>query len=220
VSRLAVLASGAGSNLQALLDACAQGELDASVAVVVSNNHDAGAVCRAARANAPTVIMPMSNRRDPEAREQYDRQLADIVAAFDPALVVLAGWMLILGSEFLARFPGKIINVHPALLPTNGGAEVESSMGLLPALRGSRVVRDALKLRLPVTGATVHVVTSDVDSGPVILRKETPILPADSEETLHARIKRVEHDLLPRAVQLALNDLASGHSIVGRSEVA
>lgn len=209
MSRLAVLASGSGTNMQALLDAIAAGELDAEIAVVVSNRRDAGAVCKAMDAHVPTVTLPLANRRDPIARAMFDRQLADVVEAFAPDLIVLAGWMLILGPAFLDRFPGRIVNVHPALLPNGEGSKVESSAGLAPALRGARVVRDALLLGLPVTGATVHIVTPTVDAGPVILREEVPLLPGDDEASLHARIKQAEHRLLPRAVALTLAHLAA-----------
>lgn len=209
MKRLAVLASGAGTNLQALIDAIASGELDAEIAVVVSNRQDAGALCRAQDAGVPTVAMPLANRRDPAARVAYDRRLADVVQAFAPDLIVLAGWMLILGPAFLERFSGRIVNVHPALLPEGDAIEVASSVGPLPALRGARVVRDALALGLPVTGATVHVVTPTVDAGPVVLSEEVAVLPGDDEESLHARIKVVEHRLLPRAVGLALSQLAT-----------
>ena len=152
-------------------------------------------------------LLPLANRRDSVARAAYDRQLGDVVAAFAPDLVVLAGWMLILSPAVLERFPGRILNVHPALLPDGVGLEVLTSHGVLPALRGRRVVRDALRERLPVTGATVHYVTHDVDAGPVILREEVPVLPGDDEARLHARIKVVEHRLLPHGVALALAEL-------------
>jgi phosphoribosylglycinamide formyltransferase-1 len=208
MDRLAVLASGSGTNLQALLDAIAAGELEAEVAVVVSDRPDAGALARAAAAGVPAVSLPLACRRDPTAREAFDRRLADVVAAFAPDLVVLAGWMLILSPAFLDRFPGRIVNVHPALLPADGGDEVASSHGALPALRGPRVVRDALVHRLPVTGATTHWVTTTVDAGPVILCEEVVIAADDDEAQLHERIRRVEHRLLPRAVALALAELS------------
>ncbi|MDF3039776.1 MAG: phosphoribosylglycinamide formyltransferase [Thermomicrobiales bacterium] len=207
MKRIAVLASGSGTNLQALLDAIATRALDAEIAVVVSNRGDAGALCRAMGAGVPTLVLPLSNRHDPEARAAYDRQLAENILAFAPDLIVLAGWMLILGPGFLDRFPGRIVNVHPALLPDDDGDEVMCSQGVLPALRGARVVRDALDRQLPMTGATVHVVTSTVDAGPVILREEVPVYPDDDEASLHARVKGVEHRLLPRAVALALGNL-------------
>jgi phosphoribosylglycinamide formyltransferase 1 len=204
VPRIAVLASGSGTNLQALLDATARGMLDAEVVVVVSDRADAGALRRATAAGVPAVSLPLADRRDPVVRQAYDRRLAEVLRAFEPDLIVLAGWMLILTPEFLERFPGQIVNVHPALLPDGGGVEVLTSHGCLPALRGPRAVRDALKQRLPATGATVHYVTTAVDSGPVILREEVPVLPDDDETRLHERIKAVEHRLLPRAVAMAL----------------
>ena len=206
--RIAVLASGAGTNLQALLDAIASRTLDAEVVVVVSSRADAGALRQAGCAGIAAVSLPLADRHDPAARHAYDLQLADVLLAFKPDLLVLAGWMLILTPAFLNRFPGRIVNVHPALLPDDGGIEVLTSRGLLPALRGARVVRDALAQRLPVSGATVHYVTTAVDAGPVILRHEVPVLPDDNEMTLHERIKTVEHQLLPRAVAIALAAIA------------
>ena len=207
--RIAVLASGSGTNLQALLDATAGGTLEAEVAVVVSDRADAGALRRAAAAGVATVSLPLGNRNDPVVRQAYDRRLAEVIHAFEPDLIVLAGWMLILTPVFLDRFPGRIVNVHPALLPDGGGIEVLTSHGRLPALRGPRAVRDALRRRLPATGATVHYVTTTVDSGPVILKEEVPVLPDDDEIRLHERIKSVEHRLLPRAVAMALTECSA-----------
>lgn len=208
MKRLVVLASGSGSNAQALLDATRSGVLAAEVAAVISDRADAAVLRRASFAGIAAVSLPLADRRDTRRREAYDRQLAAVVAAFRPDLVVLAGWMLILTPEFLDRFPGKIINVHPALLPDNGDGDVLTSKGRLPVLRGARAVRDALRKQFPVTGATVHLVTNDVDAGPVIVREEVPIFPDDDEERLHERIKAVEHRLLPRAVAMALASLA------------
>jgi formyltetrahydrofolate-dependent phosphoribosylglycinamide formyltransferase len=202
--RIAVLASGSGTNLQALLDATACGTLEADVSAVVSDRADAGALQRAAAAGVATVSLPLADRRDPVVREVYDRRLAALIGAFEPDLIVLAGWMLILGPRFLNTFPGRIVNVHPALLPDGDGVEVLTSHGRLPALRGPRTVRDALSQQLPATGATVHYVTSVVDCGPVLLSEEVPILPDDDEAGLHQRIKSVEHRLLPRGVAMAL----------------
>jgi phosphoribosylglycinamide formyltransferase-1 len=209
--RIAVLASGSGTNLQALLDASARGTLQAEVAVVVSDRGEAGALQRAMAAGVAAVSLPLGKRGDPVAREAYDRRLAEVVRAYDPDLIVLAGWMLILTPAFLDTFPGRIVNVHPALLPDGGGDEVLTTHGRLPALRGPRAVRDALRRRLPATGATVHYVTTAVDSGPVILREEVPILPDDDEIRLHERIKAVEHRLLPRAVAMALADVLASN---------
>ena len=206
VPSLAVLASGSGTNLQAILDAVADESLIARVGVVVSDRPGAGALGRAEVAGVPTVLLPLTDRRNQEERSAHDTLLANVVAAFDPDLIVLAGWMLILGPAFLARFAGRMINVHPALLPDDDRDVVSTSVGEIPALRGSRTVRDALTRRLPITGATVHYVTATVDAGPVILREEIPILPGDVEECLHERIKAVEHRLLPQAIDLAVAD--------------
>lgn len=203
--RIAVLASGSGTNLQALLDATACGTLEAEVAVVVSDRADAGALRRAMAAGVAAVSMPLADRHDPVVREAYDRRLSEVLRAFEPDLIVLAGWMLILSPVFLDTFPGRIVNVHPALLPDDGGVEVLTSHGRLPVLRGPRVVQDALRQRLPATGATVHYVTNAIDCGPIILREEVTVLPDDDEVRLHERIKSVEHQLLPRAVAMALS---------------
>ncbi len=213
---IAVLACGGGSNLQALLDASAAGTLGASVSVVVADR-PCGALARAEAAGARAVLLPMAAtaRRDPATRRAYDERLADVLAVFAPDLVVLAGWMLLLSPQFLARFPGRVINVHPALLPENGGDVVETNRGAIPALRGAYAVRDALRAGLPLTGATVHVVTDDLDAGPVLLRGEVAILPGDDETTLHARIKAVEHLLLPRAVAALLGTSAESPGTPG-----
>jgi phosphoribosylglycinamide formyltransferase-1 len=204
MNRLAVLASGSGTNLQALLDATQDRSLDAEVAVVVSDRPDGGALRRAADSGVAAISLPLADRRDQQLRSVHDARLTEVVAAFDPDLIVLAGWMLILGPCFLERFGGRIVNVHPALLPDDGGETVSTSQGVIPALRGARPVRDALARGLTLTGATVHFVTAAVDAGPVILREEVPIFPGDDELGLHERIKSVEHWLLPRAVATVL----------------
>lgn len=204
MKRIVVLASGSGSNLQALIDATRSGELQAEVAAVISDRPDAGALQRAEHAGIPAVTVPLRGRRSATARAEFERQLADEIATFAPDLLVLAGWMLILGQPVLERYQGRVINVHPALLPDGSESQMQSSCGTVPVLRGAHAVRDALRMGLPVTGATVHVVTPVVDTGPVLLREEVPILEGDDQERLHERIKQVEHVLLPRAVALAL----------------
>lgn len=202
--RIVVLASGGGTNLQALIESVSTGALAVRIALVVSDQPDAGALRRAAAAGIPTRLLSLPDLRNPTVRLAYDRQLADTVAAAAPDLVVLAGWMLLLSPTFLDRFPHQVINIHPALLPDDGGATVATSLGSLPALRGHRAVREALARRLPITGTTVHWVTVDVDGGPPILREEVAIRPSDDEAALHERIKDVEHRLLPQAVAMVL----------------
>ena len=204
MKRIVVLASGSGSNLQAVIDAVQRGELQATIAAVISDRPEAGALQRAERAGIPAVCVPLQDRKSATARAEFDQRLTDEIAAFAPDLLVLAGWMLILGQPVLERYQGRVINVHPALLPDGPGDEIESSRGLVPVLRGAHAVRDALRHGLPLTGATVHVVTPVVDTGPVLLREEVPILAGDDQARLHERIKRVEHELLPRAVAVAL----------------
>ena len=204
MKRIVVLASGSGSNVQAIIDAIEAGQIQAKIAAVISDRPQAGALERARRAGIPAVTIPLRDRRSVAARAEFDSRLAEGITAFAPDLLVLAGWMLILGEPVLARFPGRVVNVHPALLPDGSDDQVQSSCGPIPVLRGAHAVRDALQQGLPVTGATVHVVTPAVDTGPVLLREEVPILAGDDQERLHARIKQVEHELLPRAVGLAL----------------
>jgi phosphoribosylglycinamide formyltransferase-1 len=204
-----VLASGGGTNLQAMIDACASGLLDGEIVQVVANR-PCGALRRAEQAGISALYLPLHDRRNPSERDAHDVLLADLLAVVRPDLVVLAGWMLLLGPEMLRRYEGRTINVHPALLPDDGGDRVESSAGILPALRGAHTVRDALRLGLPVTGATVHVVIEELDAGPVILQEEVPILPGDDETILHERIKTVEHALLPRAAALMLATVRAG----------
>lgn len=204
MKRIVVLASGSGTNLQALIDAVQAGQLQVTIAAVISDRPEAGALQRAEQAGIPAVTVPLRDRRSASARFEFEQRLANEIDAFAPDLLVLAGWMLILGQPVLERYQGRVINVHPALLPEGPENEVESSCGLVPALRGAHAVRDALRRGLPLTGATVHVVTPVVDTGPVLLREEVPILDGDDHLRLHERIKHVEHRLLPRAVALAL----------------
>ncbi len=212
MKRIVVLASGSGSNLQALIEAAEAGALHASIAAVISDRPEAGALQRAARAGIPAVAVPLRDRGCATARAEFEERLANEIAAYAPDLLVLAGWMLILGQPVLDRYQGRVINVHPALLPDGPDAEIASSLGPVPVLRGAHAVRDALRYGLPLTGATVHVVTPVVDTGPVLLREEVPILDGDDQARLHERIKRVEHVLLPRAVALALENQAPEES--------
>lgn len=182
-TRLVVLVSGNGTNLQAVLDACADGRLPAQVAAVVSNRADAPALARAAAAGAVTVHV--GPQRD-EPRRDYDARLADIVAGFAPDLVVLAGWMRILTTDFLGWFPDRVVNLHPA------------RPGELPGTRAiERAWQEALAGERTRTGVMVHLVPDDgVDDGPVLACEDVPIRPDDTLATLEARVHAVEHRLL------------------------
>jgi phosphoribosylglycinamide formyltransferase-1 len=180
VKRVVVLASGAGSNLRALLAA----DLGAEVVLVVSDRADAGALRLAGEAGIGTAVVPLAGDR-----AAWDARLIEAVAAARPDLVVLAGFMRVLGAEFVRRFP--TLNVHPSLLP---------------AFPGAHAVAEALAWGVRVSGATVHLVDELVDHGPVVAQEAVTVEPDDTVETLHVRIKAVEHRLLPACVALFCAD--------------
>ena len=171
---IVVLASGSGTLLQALLDS----SIGRTVAAVGSDVGDAPAIERAAGLGVPTFVV---EPRAFETRAAWDAALLDEVRRFRPQWVVSAGFMRILGPDFVAAFPGRIINTHPALLP---------------AFPGAHGVRDALRYGVKVTGCTVHVVDEGVDTGPIIAQRAVEVLPDDTEESLHERIKAAERELL------------------------
>lgn len=186
-TRLAVLISGNGSNLQAVLDACVSGTLRARVVVVVSNKPDAYGLERAALAGIPTESIFKKNEQD---RETYDTELARIVSTYRPDWILLAGWMRILTKSFLNAFPNRVINLHPAL------------PGMFP---GTHAIERAFQAfqqgQIKETGVMVHLVPDEqVDCGPVLGEERVPILMTDTLETLEARIHRVEHCLLVRTL--------------------
>lgn len=181
--RLAVLISGNGSNLQALLDASASGQLPAQIVAVVSNRPEAFGLERARRAGVPALAIAKERGQE---RLAYDAALAARVSAFHPDWVVLAGWMRLLTRAFLDRFPGRVVNLHPAL------------PGVFPGVNAiERAYAAFQRGEITHTGVMVHLVPDDgVDNGPVLSRAEVPIYPTDSLETLSARVHIVEHRLL------------------------
>ncbi len=183
LSTLVVLISGNGSNLQAILDACTSGDLPARVAAVISNQPDAFGLERARRANAPALAKPKPKAQD---RREYDSELADLVASYQPDWVVLAGWMRILSANFLNRFPNHVVNLHPAL------------PGTFPGTHAIERAFDAYRRgEIEHTGVMVHLVPDEgVDSGPVLAQEIVPINSDDTLETLEARIHATEHRLL------------------------
>ncbi|MGI8826534.1 MAG: phosphoribosylglycinamide formyltransferase [Chloroflexota bacterium] len=216
---IGVLASGDGSNLQSLLDACSAGTLDAHVSVVVSHNARARALDRARAAGVTDYAVLPPRRRDDEDRRRMEKQVLDLLARHEPDLLVLAGWMFVLSQRFLTRCRVPLLNVHPALLPLRGGdlampdpcIEGLPSMDRpMPVLRGAHAVRDAITQRLPYTGVSVHHVAAEVDAGAVISREVVTIEETDDEESLYRRIKRVEHRLLVDAVRSVLSAVPGG----------
>jgi phosphoribosylglycinamide formyltransferase-1 len=198
--RIAVLVSGNGSNLQALIDAIESKRLaGVEIAVVISNRADAYGLQRALQHQCPAIYIPWIRKVQ---QQDAEAKLLHILQIFEIDLIVLAGWLRIFSPDFIAHFPRRIINLHPALLPDNGAETYVTNDGVvIPALRGIHVVRKAIEANLPTTGSTVHYVIPEVDAGPVIARVEVSITPDDTEDTVHERIKEQEHRLIVEAVR-------------------
>ncbi len=186
--RLGVLASGGGTNLQAIIDRCADNSISAEIAIVICNNPDAGALDRAEKAGIKTCCI---NHRDFEKRAAFDHKVVQQLQEAEVDLVVLAGFMRIVGSIFLEAFPQRVINIHPALLP---------------AFPGLHVQQQAIDYGARFSGCTVHFVDIGVDTGPIILQATVPVLEGDSADDLAARILVEEHKLYPQAIQLFAED--------------
>jgi len=185
--RLGVLISGRGSNLQALIDAIKSGALDATIVVVISNRQDAGGLERARAAGIESIVM---SHRDFASRDDYDRALASELRARDVGLVCLAGFMRLVGAELIDAFAGRILNIHPSLLPAFPGLDAQ---------------QQAIDHGVRVSGVTVHLVTAELDGGPIVVQRAVPVLPGDTAESLAARILDEEHRAYPEAVKMILD---------------
>jgi phosphoribosylglycinamide formyltransferase 1 len=182
--KIAVLVSGRGSNLQAIIDSIEKGYIkNAAVNVVISNKADAYALERAGKHGISAIFL------DPEGRDRagYDREILNVLKQYDTDLLLLAGYFRILGSEIIGAYRHRILNIHPSLLP---------------AFKGLHAQRQAFEYGVKVAGCTVHFVDEGLDSGPIIIQKCVPVLPEDTEETLTARILEQEHIIYPEAVRL------------------
>jgi phosphoribosylglycinamide formyltransferase-1 len=209
--RLGVLISGSGSNLQALINAVESQRLPGvEIAFVMSNKADAYGLQRALKHRLPAMYLPWGQGNagaEPtvpgSTTSISETRLTALLRLFQVDLVVLAGWMRILSPAFLEQFPQRVINIHPALLPDDGtGGTYTTSDGTeIPVFRGLHAVRQALDAGINTTGSCVHFVTPAVDAGPVICREEVAIEVGDTEETLHERLKVVEHRLIVEAVR-------------------
>jgi phosphoribosylglycinamide formyltransferase-1 len=215
--RIAVLVSGSGSNLQALIDAIESQQLPGiEIALVVSNNARAYGLQRALNHTIATLYLPWNtvgaqfiaplpdaDTSQIEALSTSEALLTSLLHLFHVELIVLAGWMRILSALFLAQFPHRVINLHPALLPDDGTGNTYTTAdgSTIPVFRGLHAVRQALAAGVKVTGSTVHYVTPEVDAGPVICREEVLVESGDTEESLHERVKKVEHRLIVEAVR-------------------
>ena len=186
--RVAVLASGRGSNLQAIIDAIEAGQVQAQIVAVLSNKREAVALERARKHGLTDIFVdpkPFAGR--PDSREAYDRALLEILQQHDVELVLLAGYMKIVTAVLVNAYANRMMNIHPSLLPSFPGLDVQ---------------KKAIDWGCKLAGCTVHFVTEGVDEGPIIIQAAVPILDADTSETLAARILLQEHKIYPRAVQL------------------
>ena len=179
--RLAILASANGTNAQAIIEAVRAGKLDANVKVVLTNKEDAGVIERARRLGVPVEIIPSKGHRN---RAEYDALVVNTLKRYDVDTIALAGWMRILSEVFVGAYEGRILNLHPALLPS---------------FKGATAISDAYEHGVRITGCSVHLVTPDLDAGPVIIQAGVPV--NGSVDELEAQIHRMEHRIFPQALQ-------------------
>ncbi len=183
--KLGIMASGNGSNFEAIAQAIKDGQLAAQIQVLIYNNPEAYAAVRAERWGIPSVLL---NHREYKSREGFEEQIVKTLQQYDVELVIMAGWMRLVTPVLLDAFPHKIINIHPSLLPS---------------FKGVRAIEQALAAGVKITGCTVHLLCLEMDSGPILVQAAVPVLPDDTPETLHARIQVQEHRILPIAIALA-----------------
>lgn len=194
--KLAILLSGRGSNFAAIHEAIQRGDLNAEICCVVSNVPEAAGLARAHEFGLHAVSLPSRGVE----RSEYDRMLLAALRAYSPALVCLAGFMRILSPEFLKEYAGRVLNIHPALLPSFPGLHAQ---------------RQALQYGVKVSGCTVHLVDEGVDTGPILLQRAVEVLDGDTEEMLSARILKQEHDLYWRAIAMVLDRMDKGPGRAG-----
>ena len=193
--RIGVLISGSGTNLQAIIDASAEGRLDADVAVVISNLEDAYGLERARKANVPAVWI---DRTDYRTFRAYNEAIRDVLLEYEVDVVAMAGYMRLLGTEVLDAYPDRVVNIHPSLLP---------------AFPGPSGIRDAFEFGVKITGVTIHFANENFDDGPIIAQEAVEVAGDDTIRSLEVRIHEAEHRLYPAVLQL----IAEGRvSIVGR----
>ena len=183
--KLGVMASGSGSNFEVIAQCINHGELNAQIQVLIYNNPKAKVKERAEYLGIPAVLL---NHRAFKSREELDENIVRVLQENEVEWVIMAGWMRIITHVLLEAFPNKVINIHPSLLPS---------------FRGTHAIEQALAAGVKITGCTVHMVTLDVDSGPILMQSAVPILPNDTPETLLARIQVQEHRIFPQAIALA-----------------
>lgn len=183
--KLGIMASGNGSNFEAVIQAIQNQQLNAQIQVLIYNNPEAYVAVRAEKCSVPAVLL---NHRNYKNREDFDTQIVHNLRKWDVEWVIMAGWMRLVTPVLIEAFPNKIINIHPSLLPS---------------FKGIRAVEQALSTGVKITGCTVHLVTLEMDSGEILMQAAVPVLSDDTPETLHARIQLEEHKILPQAIALA-----------------
>lgn len=183
--QLGIMASGEGTNFEAVAKAIADNQLNAEIRVVIYNNPDAKVKERARKYEIPTIFV---DHREYEQRENFDHEIVAVLKAYGADWVVMTGWMRIITQVMLDGYPNRIINIHPSLLPS---------------FKGIRAVEQALEAKVKITGCTVHLVDLEVDSGEIVMQAAVPVLPDDTVDTLHARIQKQEHIILPKAIARA-----------------
>ena len=186
--QLGIMASGSGTNFEAVAKAIALGELNAKISVLIYNNSQAKAKERAEKYNIPAVLI---DHRHYKKREDLDRQIVKTLQSHDVDWVIMAGWMRIITQVLLDAYPSRVINIHPSLLPS---------------FKGIKAIEQALAAKVKITGCTVHLVSLEVDSGAIIMQAAVPVLPDDNLLTLHERIQVQEHNILPKAIALVTVD--------------
>ncbi len=185
--KLGIMASGSGSNFEAVAQAIQNGQLNAEIQVLIYNNPDAYAAVRADKWNIKAVLI---NHRDYKHREELDKQIVQTLHQHGVEWVIMAGWMRLVTQVLIDAFPQKIINIHPSLLPS---------------FKGVGAIEQAIEAQVKITGCTVHLVSLEMDSGKILMQAAVPVLPDDTPETLHSRIKIQEHRILPAAIAIAMN---------------
>ncbi len=187
--KVAILISGRGSNMKALVKACEDVEFPAEIVLVLSNKIDAAGLEFAREKKIPTAVI---NHKNFSTREEFDKKMSEEIEKFGAKVICLAGFMRLLSSEFVEQWLGRLINIHPSLLPEFKGADA---------------VGDAIKAGAQISGCTVHFVSEEMDSGPIIWQSSVPVLEGDSKETLAARILEEEHRIYPEALKVICENI-------------
>lgn len=214
--KILVFISGSGTNLEKIINQVEAGNITAEIIGVLSNKPDAYGLTRARNHNIPSAKLPSQGQlKDSQLRKEYEQKIIDYVKDNQPHLIVLAGWMVVLGDEFLRQMQALkviVINLHPALLTPGNEATIQTSQGEIPVFRGTDAIKQAYEAEIPLSGVTVHQILPDhaFDTGPVITQKEVSKIPGEGLEAWEARIHKAEYQVLPTAINQVLAALNQG----------